>query len=65
MFTNKKPKIKQNYVSDVDQFLQVLNNLPSSRSNARLAEEQKYKRIFSLRDTPQQLIKPELAWIDI
>jgi len=65
MFTNKKSKIKASYVSDIDQFLQVLNNLPGSRSNARLAEEQKYQRVFSLRDTPQLPIPVELAWIDI
>jgi hypothetical protein len=64
MFTNKKTKLKANYVSDIDQFLQVLNNLPGARSNARLAEEQKYQRIFSLRDTPQLLTPVELAWID-
>jgi len=65
MFTNKKAKIKANYVSDIDQFLQVLNNLPAARSNARLAEEQKYQRIFLLRDTPQLPVPVELAWIDI
>lgn len=64
MFSNKKLKIKTNYVSDIDQFLQTLNNKPGASSNARLAEEQKYQRIFSLRDIPQLPIPVELAWID-
>lgn len=64
MFINRKPKIKANYVSDIDQFLQVLNNLPGARSNARLAEEEKYQRIFSLRDIPQLSVPVEQAWID-
>jgi hypothetical protein len=65
MFTNKKAKIKGNYVSEIDQFLQVLNNLPGAISNARIAEEHKYQRIFSLRDTPQLPVTAESAWIDI
>lgn len=50
MFADKSTKIKYNYVSDIDQFLQVLNNSPSAKFAARLAEEQKHKRIFALRD---------------
>lgn len=64
MLSNKKARFKENYVSDIDQFLQVLNNQPGASSNARLAEEQKYHRIFSLRDTPQLTTKVEVAWID-
>ncbi len=65
MFSNKKAKIKRNYVSDIDQFLRVINNQPGASSNARLAEEQKYRRIFLLRDTPKLPTPVELAWIDI
>lgn len=64
MFSNKSKGIKANYLSDSDQFLQSLNNLPEARSNARLAEEQKYQRIFSLRDTPQLCVPVDLPWID-
>lgn len=49
MFYNK-PKRKQNYVSEIDQFLQQLNVMPHTKTNARLEEELKYKRIFQLRD---------------
>lgn len=52
MFYNK-PKRKQNYVSEIDQFLQQLNVMPNTKSNARLEEELKYKRIFNLRDHKQ------------
>lgn len=51
MFFNRKAgKHKYNYVSEIDQFLQIVNNL--NKSNARIAEEQKYQRIFALRDNP-------------
>ena len=55
MFSNKKLGLKKNYVSNIDQLLQVLNNLPGVRSNSRLAEEYEYQRIFALRDIPQVL----------
>lgn len=54
----------RNFVSEIDQFLQVLNNLPGAKSNSRLEEEQKYKRIFALRDTPQISLPEELPWKD-
>lgn len=62
MFGNKK--FKYHYVSEIDQFLQELNNAPWSKSNSRIEEEQKYKKIFALRDHPQTANAKELAWND-
>jgi len=64
MFDNKKGKIRYNYVSEIDQFLQELDNLPGAKSNARIAEEQKYQRVFALRDHPQLAKSEELLWKD-
>lgn len=52
------------YVSEIDQFLQELQTLPGVKSNSRIEEEQKYKRIFALRDIPQLNIPEELPWKD-
>jgi len=41
------------YVSEIDQFLRELETLPGVKSNSRIDEEQKYRRIFMLRDNPQ------------
>lgn len=53
-FNNKARKHKYNYVSEIDQFLQIINN--QNKSNARIAEEQKYQRIFALRDHPTSTV---------
>jgi hypothetical protein len=59
-----KSKLKSAYVSEIDQFLQVLQNMPGVKSNARLEEEQKYQRIAALRDTVQTSIPEQLPWKD-
>lgn len=59
MFGNKK--FKYQYVSEIDQFLQELNN---AKSNSRIEEEQKYQRVFALRDAPQAASTQELPWKD-
>lgn len=64
MLPKKKGKIKYNFVSEIDQFLQELNNLPGSKSDSRIAEEQKYQRIFALRDNPQLSLTIEMPWKD-
>lgn len=64
MFASKKGKIKYNYVSEIDQFLKELENLPGAKSNSRIEEEQKYQRIFALRDHPQVALPEELPWKD-
>ena len=55
MFPGNRPKIKQGYVSEIDQFLQELSIIPGIKSTARLQEEQKYHRIFALRDQPEMV----------
>lgn len=62
MFWCKKARIQRGYVSEIDQFLQELESLPGVKSDARLDEEQKYKRIFALRDVPQNSLPEELPW---
>jgi len=62
MFTSKRSKFKRGYVSEIDQFLQELNKLPGIKSNSRLDEEHKYKKVFALRDTPQASVLDELPW---
>ncbi len=52
------------YVSEIDQFLQEMQTLPGVKSNSRIEEEQKYKRVFSLRDTVQPNMPEELPWKD-
>lgn len=64
MFFNKQGRRKTNFVSEIDQFLQELNNLPGSKSNTRIEEEQKYQRIFRLRDFSQAPPIEELPWKD-
>lgn len=63
MFFNTR-KFKYNYVSEIDQFLQELNNLPGAKSNSRIECEQKHQRIFALRDHPQITTSEELPWKD-
>lgn len=58
----KSKKLKYCYVSEIDQFLQELNNLPEAKSNARLEEQHKYQRIFNLRDNKQTAINEDLQW---
>lgn len=43
------------YVSEIDQLLRELQTLPGVKSNSRIDEEQKYKKIFELRDHPQTI----------
>lgn len=64
MFDNMKRKFKYNFVSEIDQFIQELNNLPNAKSNSRLELEQKYARINALRDHPQVTLAEELPWKD-
>lgn len=47
---------KQNFVSEIDQFLRELNTSPFNYSNARIEEQQKYQRIFALRDHKQEIL---------
>lgn len=44
-------KIKRNYISDIDIFLQEFNQ-KQPKSESQLAEIQKYQRVFALRDNP-------------
>ncbi len=62
MFGNLFVKFQRGYVSEIDQFLQELNNMPGIKSTARIEEEQKYKRIFALRDVSKINIPEELPW---
>jgi hypothetical protein len=63
MFYNKQSKFKYSYVSEIDQFLQMLDNLPGAKCNARLEEEQKYQRIFNLRDNKHgSKLNEDLQW---
>ncbi len=64
MFGNKEKKFKRNYVSEIDQFLQELNNSPLAKSDARIEEEQKYERISKLRDKIGFSNSEELLWKD-
>lgn len=64
MFTSKKAGITNGFVSEIDQFLQMLNVLPGAKSNSKLEEEQKYKRIFAQRDVVQTEQPKELSWKD-
>lgn len=60
MFYSKRIKIKRNFVSEIDQFLQELNNMSLNHSDSRIEEEQKYKRISALRDHKQEESTQEL-----
>lgn len=62
MFGKMCAKLHNGYVSEIDQFLQELNHLPGVKSTTRLDEEQKYKRIFALRDVPKINLPEELPW---
>ena len=62
MFTRKPTNFKRGYVSEIDQFLQELNKLPGIKSDSRLDEEQKYKKVFALRDLPQVITYEVLPW---
>lgn len=62
MFSANKGPILRGYVSEIDQFLRELNNLPGIKSDTRLEEEQKYRRIFALRDIPQISLPEEFPW---
>lgn len=62
VFNNKK-RLK-NYVSEIDQFLAELYNMPGAKSDTRIEEEQKYQRIFALRDHPQAQLAEEVLWKD-
>lgn len=62
MLINKKPKIKRGFVSEIDQFLQMLNTLPEARFNSKIEEEQKYQRVFALRDNVQISLPDDIAW---
>ena len=43
-------KLKKTYVSEIDQFLSELEKKFKTKSHSRRQEEEKYKRIFNLRD---------------
>jgi hypothetical protein len=58
----KRQPLQKSYVSEIDQFLHELENLPGLKSDSRLAEEEKYRRIFALRDIPQASLPQELPW---
>jgi hypothetical protein len=58
----REPKITRDYVSELDQFLQELGAMPGIKSDTRIEEEQKYKRIFALRDIPKISLPEELPW---
>ena len=62
MLSKLGAKFHTGYVSEIDQFLQELNNKPGVKSTTRLDEEQKYKRIFALRDVPRINLPDELPW---
>jgi hypothetical protein len=62
MLICQKSKVQRGYVSEIDQFLQELNNLPGIKSDVRLDEEQKYQRVFALRDVAQINLPEELPW---
>ena len=62
MLINKKAKIHRNFVSEIDQFLHMLNNLPESQFNSKTEEEQKYQRISELRDNVQTSLPEDIAW---
>jgi hypothetical protein len=61
MIKSRAP-ILRGYVSEIDQFLRELEHLPGVKSDARLKEEQKYQRIFALRDVPQTSLQIEMPW---
>ena len=63
MFLSRK-KFKTDFVSEIDQFLQMLNNLPGIRTELRKEEEQQYQRIFNLRDNVQTTFPDDIAWKD-
>lgn len=52
------------YVSEIDQLLRELDTLPGVKSNSRIDEEQKYKRVFNLRDNRQTNVPKDLPWKD-
>ena len=52
------------YVSEIDQFLRELQTLPGAKSNSRMDEEQKYRRIFAMRDNHKINLPEELPWKD-
>lgn len=58
----KRAPMLRGYVSESDQFLHELENMPGIKSDTRLAEEQKYQRISALRDVPQTSLPDELPW---
>lgn len=62
MFLRNKPKLKTGFVSEIDQFLQVLENLPGAKTQAKIQEEQKYQRIAALRDNVQASLPDDIAW---
>lgn len=64
MFLDKWKRYNTCYVSEIDQFLQEVTNLPGAKCNARIEEEQKYQRIFAMRDVAQTSLPLELPWKD-
>lgn len=59
---DKNTKFKRGFVSEIDQFLHMLNNLPGAQGNSKIEEEQKYQRIFALRDNVQTSLPEDIAW---
>ena len=65
LIMRKEPKIIRGYVSEYDQFLQELSVMPGIKSDTRIEEEKKYKRIFTLRDVAApKLATKKLPWKD-
>lgn len=62
MFGNKK--IKYQFVSEIDQFLQQLKDKRFVQSDAQIAEAQKYQRINTLRDVANTNPTKENSWKD-
>jgi hypothetical protein len=57
----EKYKINKKYVSPIDLILAEFNRT-HAKSQAQLAEIQKYKRIYQLRDYPTEEVTPPDIW---
>lgn len=58
---SKFPKLN-NFVSEIDQFLQSLYKQKPALSLSQKKEKEKYARIYFLRDVPERLNKPNTLW---
>ncbi len=57
-----KKKIMTDYVSELDQFLSDLRENASAKSESRINEVQKHKRIAELRDIKKNIKPKETIW---